>query len=98
MAGRVMIATMKAQPGRLEELKAAFADMFVAAAGEPGTHAYTLIESDEPDTLYFYEQYEDQAAMETHMAGETLAALYPKIGPLLADGSAITGTIVRGID
>jgi hypothetical protein len=31
------------------------------------------------------------------MAGETLAALYPAIGPLLADGGAVTGTIVRGI-
>lgn len=98
MARRVMIATMKAQPGKLEELKAAFADMFTAAASEPGTQAYNLIESDETDTLYFYEQYEDQAAMDTHMAGPTLAALYPVIGPFLADGSAVTGTIVGGID
>jgi quinol monooxygenase YgiN len=97
MAGRVMFATMKAQPGKRDELRAAFADMFIASAAESGTQEYTLIDADEADTLYVYERYEDQAAMDEHMAGETLAALYPAIGPLLADGGAVTGTIVRGI-
>lgn len=98
MARRVMIATMKSHPGKRDELKAQFADMFAAAAAEPGTQAYTLIEGDDPDTLYFFEQYADQAAMDAHMAGPTLAELYPKIGPFLADGGAVTGTIVQALD
>lgn len=98
MARRIMFATMKSQPGKRDELKAVFADMFPVAAGEAGTQAYNLIEGDDPDTLHFYEQYEDQAAMDLHLAGETLAAMYPKMGDLLADGGAVTGTIVQGID
>jgi len=98
VARRVMIATMKAQPGKRDELIAAFAQMYPVVAGEPGTQAYNLIEADDPDTLYFYEQYADQAAMDAHMASEGLAAIYPVIGPFLADGGAVTGTIVNSMD
>ena len=95
MGRRVMFATMRANPGQRDELKAQFDDVFAAAAAEAGTQVYTLIEADDPDTLYMLEIYEDQAAMDAHMAGDALAALYPRIGPFLADGGAVTGTIHR---
>lgn len=97
MAPRVMFATLKAQPGKRDELKAVFTEMFAVSESEPGTQAYNLIEGDDPDTLYFYEQYESQEAMDSHMAGEVLASLYPKMGEFLADGGAVSGTLVRGI-
>jgi quinol monooxygenase YgiN len=97
MSERVMFATMVAKPGKLEELKAAFAGMFAQAATESGTQLYTLVEGDEPDTLYFWEQYDDQAAMDAHMGSDALAALHGKLGDLLADGKAVTGTIVQKI-
>lgn len=95
MTERIMFATMKAQPGKRDELKAAFAGMFEQAATEPGTLLYTLVEGDDPDTLYFWEQYADQAAMDAHMGSDALAALHQKLGGLLADGGAVTGTVVR---
>lgn len=98
MGKRVMFATMKANPGQRDQLRAQFDEVFAAAAAEAGTQVYTLIEADEPDTLYMLEIYDDQAAMDAHMGGEALAALYPKIGPYLADGGAVTGTAVRELD
>jgi quinol monooxygenase YgiN len=93
MAKRVMIATMKANPGQRDELLAQFGDMFAAANAEIGTEVYTLVAGDDPDTVYMIEQYSDQAAMDAHMASETLAALYTKIGPFMADGGAVMGTV-----
>jgi quinol monooxygenase YgiN len=90
-----MMATMKAAPGKVEELKAVFDSMFEQAATEPGTVAYTLIEGDDPDTLYFFEHYADQAAMDAHMGSAALAAVHGKLAGLLADGNAVTGSVVR---
>ncbi len=93
MAKRVMIATMKANPGQREELLAQFADMFAVANAEAGTEVYTLVSGDDPDTIYMIEQYADQEAMDSHMGSESLAALYPKIGPFMADGGAVMGSV-----
>jgi quinol monooxygenase YgiN len=95
MSDRIMFATMVAKPGKRDELKAAFAGMFAQVTGEPGTLLYTLVEGDEPDTLYFWEQYSDQAAMDTHMGSAALAELHGKLGDLLASGGAVTGTVVQ---
>jgi quinol monooxygenase YgiN len=97
MSERVMFATMKAKPGKRDELKAAFEGMFVQAAKEDGTLFYTLIEGDEPDTLYFWEHYRDQAAMDAHMTSDALGELHGKLGELLADGAAVTGTVTRKV-
>ncbi|MCB0997010.1 MAG: antibiotic biosynthesis monooxygenase [Acidimicrobiales bacterium] len=98
MSGRIMFATMKTQPGKRAALVEAFAQMFESAAGEDGTLAYVLVEADDdPDTLYMWEHYTDQAAMDTHMASDALAALHGALGEYLADGGAVTGTIVRSI-
>jgi quinol monooxygenase YgiN len=95
MAERVMFATMQAKPGKLDELKAVFGPMFEQSATEPGTLFYTLIEGDEPDTLYFFEHYADQAALDTHMGSDALTALYPKLMPLLEHGSMVAGDVFR---
>jgi quinol monooxygenase YgiN len=95
MSERIMFATMKAQPGKLEELKAVFGPMFEQAAKEQGTLLYTLVEGDEPDTLFFYEHYTDQSAMDAHMASGALAQVHQALGGLLADGGAVTGTVVQ---
>jgi quinol monooxygenase YgiN len=95
MSDRVMFATMVAQPGKREELKAAFAGMFAQVQSEPGTVLYTLVEGDDPDTLYMWEQYRDQAAMDAHMGSAALADLHGRLGALLAGGSAVTGTVLQ---
>ena len=50
------------------------------------------------DRIYMIEQYADQAAMDAHMGSETLAALYPKIGPFMADGGAVMGSVHSELD
>jgi len=93
-----MFATMKANPGQREELKAQFDEVFAQSNAEAGTVVYSLIDGDEPDTVYMLEIYVSQEAMDEHMGGAGLAALYPKIGPFLADGGAVTGTVFRALD
>ncbi|HEV8295817.1 MAG TPA: putative quinol monooxygenase [Acidimicrobiales bacterium] len=95
MSERVMFATMKAKPGKAEDLKNAFGTMFEQAGKEPGTLFYTLIEADEPDTFYFWEHYTDQAAVDAHMSSDALTALYPVLMPLLEEGTAVTGSVFR---
>jgi quinol monooxygenase YgiN len=97
MNERVMIATIVTHPGKRDELKKVFSEMFPVASKEPGTLLYTLIEGDEPDTLYFYEHYRDQGAMDTHLGGEVLTALRGKMGALIAKGDAVTGTVTQKI-
>ena len=95
MNDRVMIATIVTHPGKRDDLKKVFAEMFPVAAKEPGTMLYTLIEGDQPDIMYFYEHYQDQAAMDSHLGGEVLTALRGKMGALIASGDAVTGTVVQ---
>ena len=95
MSESIMFAPMKAQPGKLEELKAVFGPMFEQAAKEQGTLAYTLSEGDEPDVLYFWEHYTDQSAMDAHMASDALAQIHQALAGLLVNGSAVTGTVVQ---
>ena len=97
MNDRVMIATIVTHPGKRDELVKVFSEMFPVATNEPGTMFYTLIEGDQPDTLYFYEHYRDQAAMDSHLGGEMLNALRGKMGALIASGDAVTGTVVQKI-
>ena len=97
MNDRVMIATIVTHPGKRDELKKVFAEMFPVAADEPGTMFYTLIEGDQPDTMYFYEHYRDQAAMDSHLGGAKLTALRGKMGALIASGDAVTGTVAQKI-
>jgi quinol monooxygenase YgiN len=92
---RIMFATMIAQPGKRDELKAVFGPMFAQAATEQGTLHYTLIEGDEPDTLYFWEHYQSQSAMDAHMASDALAKIHQALGGLLVNGSVVLGTVVQ---
>jgi len=97
MTERVMIATITTHPGKRDELKAVFAEMFPVATNEAGTMYYTLIDGDQADTLYFYEHYRDQAAMDAHLAGDKLSTLRAKMGALIAKGDAVTGTVANKI-
>ena len=95
MGQRVMFATMKVKPGKRDELIEKFAPMFEQADREPGTRAYVLVAADEEDTLYFWEHYDDQAAMDAHMGSDALAAMHGALGEYLVDGRAVTGTVAR---
>lgn len=80
-----VIAKITAQPGKRAELAAALQPALDTAQGEEGTLAYILLEdSSNEDTLWMYETYASQGALETHMGSEAFKALGPAIGPFLA--------------
>jgi quinol monooxygenase YgiN len=80
---------MRAHPGRRAELLELLRELVDAAATEePGTLVYVMHEAtDDPDTVVSYELFADAAALEAHQASPAVAAVMPRLGPLVAEGS-----------
>ena len=80
---------MRAHPGRRPELLELLRELVdAAAAGEPGTLVYAMHEAaDDPDTVVSYELFADDAAIEAHKASPAVAAVMPRLGALVAEGS-----------
>lgn len=71
-----VIATITAKDGRGDEVIAAFEGAKDAVAAEAGTLVYVLHRNQsDPNVFYVTELYEDQAALDAHMAGPAMAAL-----------------------
>ena len=63
------IATLSVNEGSVEAFKTAMADVMPKVRQEPGNHAYIGHQSpEEPTKFVFYEQYDDQAALDAHRA------------------------------
>jgi autoinducer 2-degrading protein len=80
---------MRAHPGRRAALLELLRELVDAAAvDEPGTLVYVMHEAaDDPDTVVSYELFADEAALEAHKASPAVAAVMPRLGPLIAVGS-----------
>lgn len=81
-----LIATLKIQSGKNADFEAAFADLAkLVKAEEPGNLQYELFRSKaDADTYAVYEQYADQAALETHAKTDAAKAGMAKMGSFLA--------------
>ena len=81
-----LIATLKAQPGKGQELADAFSSLYEGPLdAEAGTEVHALHRAkDDPDTVIFYELYSDDEAFKAHSSGEALQAIFPKLAGLLA--------------
>jgi quinol monooxygenase YgiN len=80
-----IIATFTVAEANAEAFEAV-ANALVAAtrANEPGVKLYTLVRNGKEPTQYrMMELYDDQAAVDSHMASEWFKAAGPKLGPLL---------------
>jgi quinol monooxygenase YgiN len=92
---------MRAHPGRREDLLEVLRELVdAAAADEPGTLVYVMHEADDdPDTVVSYELFADEAALDAHKASPTVAAVMPRLGPLIAVGSfrRLTPTLETGL-
>ena len=85
MADIAVIAKITAQEGKRDDLVAALQTALDTAQGEPGTLSYILLaDQTNAETLWMYEMYNDQAALEAHMGSDAFKALGPAIGPFLA--------------
>lgn len=80
---------MRAHPGRRAALLELLRELVDAAAvDEPGTLVYVMHEAaDDPDTVVSYELFADEAALDAHKASPAVAAVMPRLGPLVAEGS-----------
>jgi quinol monooxygenase YgiN len=81
-----VFATLKAQPGKGQELADAFSSLYEGPLdAEAGTEVHALHRSkDDPDTVIFYELYSDDDALKSHSSSEALTSVFPKLASLLA--------------
>ena len=80
-----VVAKMKIRAGKHAEAERALGDMIeYVRNAEPGTRRYTLHRGvGDPTQLLMYEQYADQAALDTHGTSERIQQLFTTLGRLL---------------
>ena len=85
MATNGHLAKFTAHAGQRDALVEALRPMFEAVKAEPGTLLYMMhVCPSDPDTVWFYERYLDDAAFEVHRTTAAHDAALLAIRPLLA--------------
>jgi quinol monooxygenase YgiN len=85
MSKIAVIAKITAQPGKRADIVSGMGPMMDHVESEPGTLKYILTEdSADADVLWMYEEYSDQAALDSHGSSDAMKALGGSIGPFLA--------------
>ena len=75
------IARIPSKPGQRDELINALKPLIEAVEAEEGTLRYILhTDVNEPDVLWFYEQYTDGDAFKAHGSSDAMKTLGPAIG------------------
>ena len=91
MSKIAVIAKLSAAPGKRDELVSVLQELVNGVASEDGTLAYALHTSNADDsTVFFYELYTDQAALDAHSKSPTMAAVGPKLAGLLGGMPELT--------
>lgn len=90
-----------ARPGMRAALAAHLAESAVAARDEPGTILFTVaISPTEPDVVWAYEVYADEAAQKAHESTSQYAAARRKTGDLLGaepHASPLSDVVGKGV-
>ncbi len=83
------VTRILAKPGQRAALKALNETVCAESRKEPGTLVYVMSESAEnPDELWYFDVYADQAAFERHCASDAYRNMLAKLGPLVAEVKA----------
>lgn len=81
-----ILAVLKAQPGKVEALKAALQALLLPTRQEPGNVEYHLFQlRDTPDCFYVRESWRGQAALEAHIALPHFQEFILQMDALLAE-------------
>ncbi len=84
-------AVFQAKPGREPVSKAALCAMIPEARKEAGTLVYSVHQAtDDAGKFFFYEQFQDQAALDLHMAAPYLKTLLERVPELCAGAPVVT--------
>jgi quinol monooxygenase YgiN len=88
MSEVAFIVKLTAAEGKLDEALASLGRLVDAAQDEPGTLQYVLhTDAADPQVIWFYELYADQAGFEAHASSSTMAEVMGSLAGLL-DGAA----------
>jgi quinol monooxygenase YgiN len=88
-----MFVKLTAQPGKRDEVLAAFDRMLIAVAEEPGTEVYSVhVDNTDENAVWIFEMYTDEEALAAHSSSDAMGALFGELGPLLGDGVTLVGT------
>jgi quinol monooxygenase YgiN len=80
----VVLAKLKATPGKRDDLVAVLSAQVGLVTDETGTEIYALHTSMDDDvTVWFYERYVDEEAFVFHGKTEAMKALGPKLAGLV---------------
>ncbi|PKP97656.1 MAG: antibiotic biosynthesis monooxygenase [Alphaproteobacteria bacterium HGW-Alphaproteobacteria-13] len=80
-----LIATLRTQPGKEEELETVFAELASAVrANEPGNSFYRLFRTEETGVYKVLECYDDAAAVDAHSNSDHFRTLAVRLGACLA--------------
>ncbi len=90
-----VVATMKAQPGKEQELRELLEGLIAPTRAEADCVTYALHQgSQDPSIFIFYENWTSQAALDAHLGTPHLQAALPRI-PDLLDGDLVITTLNR---
>ncbi len=85
MSKTAIIAKLTAAEGKADDLRAALQNLIEAADSEPGLEIYSVHnDKADADVFYFFELYEDQAALDVHGKGDEMKAAMGAVGGLLS--------------
>ena len=80
-----VIAEIVAKPEAAKDLRALLVPFAAKSRKEPGCREYVLMEVEgEPGRFLTYERWTGHPALDQHMKTPAMAAIGPKLGPLLA--------------
>ena len=80
----IIVAEMKALPGKVEQVATVLETLLAPSRAEPGCISYRFFYShDDSERIMFYEEWQDMAAIEFHFATEHFEALGGQLDGLL---------------
>ena len=84
MAEIAMVVKLTAVEGKLDELLEVTAKLVAGTESEDGTLQYAVhTDAGDPNSVWFYERYADQAALDTHAGSTTMAEAMGSFAGLL---------------
>lgn len=83
----VLCAYLTTRPETADQVVSLLQEMAPLSLSEPGCHAYAINQSvDDPTRILIYEQYDDEAAFQAHVASPHMASVIEaQVWPLVAD-------------
>jgi quinol monooxygenase YgiN len=92
-----LTARFQVQDGKVDEVIGYLREVAVPSLAEPGCHMYIANQSlTDPNVIVMYEQYDDEAAFQSHFeSSHCQAIVVGKIGPLLVERSRETFEVVK---